>query len=81
MNQTLDKRDCFSDILGASHWLRAALCGMDEDGESIMEAQLSNEEAISLYLVDDSMLIGDTPGPVACKGVLQRLGLADAIER
>ena len=49
--------------------------------ESIMETKLSDKESVTLYLVDESVFVGDAPGPVTRQGVLERLWFANSIER
>ena len=43
-----------------------------------MESALHDQEALSLHPVDESMLLGDSPGQPAVETVLERLWLADA---
>jgi hypothetical protein len=43
-------------------------------------SELSEKQGVFFYFVDDAMLIGDSPGPVARKAVLERFGLSYSLE-
>jgi len=47
---------------------------------SVVVAQLSDQDGVAFDLVHEAMLVGDAAGPVAGQRVLQRFGLADALE-